>query len=84
MNNKIREGLGAQAIEYNGRYVSLDKSTQKIAVHLPDDQSVFMIQSSDLSHIFGCDLEKKSKKFIISGKGPHYPQYSMTLYEYIL
>ena len=58
MNNKIRKRLGAQAIEYNGRYVSLDKSTQKIAVHLLDYQSVFIIQSSDLSQIFGCDLEK--------------------------
>ena len=61
MNNKIRERLGAQAIEYNGRYVSLDESTQKIAVHLPDDQSVFIIQSSDLSHIFGRDFEKNLK-----------------------
>ena len=58
MNNKIRERLGAQAIENNGRYVSLDKSRQKIAVHSPDDQSVLIIQSSDLSQIFGSDLEK--------------------------
>ena len=29
MNNKIRESLGAQAFEYNGIYVSVDKITQK-------------------------------------------------------
>ena len=53
MNNKIAERLGAQAFEYNGIYVSVDKITQKIAVQLPENQSAFIIQSSDLSHIFG-------------------------------
>ena len=57
MNNKIRERLGAQALEYNGISVSEDKITQKVAFHLPEKQSVFIIQSSDLSHIFGCDLD---------------------------
>ena len=38
--------------------MSVDKITQKIAIHLPDYQSVFTIQSSNLSHIFGCDLEQ--------------------------
>ena len=76
MNNKIRERLGAPAFEYKGIYVSVDKITQKITIHLPDDQSVFIIQSSDLSHIFGCDLEQNQTGVIMSGKGPHYPQYS--------
>ena len=52
MNNKIRERLGAQAFEYNGIYVSVDKITQKVAVHLPENQSVFMIESADFSHFF--------------------------------
>ena len=43
MNNKIRENLGAQAFKYNGIYVSVDKITQKVAVHLPENQSVFII-----------------------------------------
>ena len=76
MNNKIRERLGAQVFEYNGIYVSLDKITQKVAVHLPESQSVFIIQSADLSHIFGCDLEQNQTRDIMEGKGPHYPQYS--------
>ena len=29
MNNEVRESLVAQAFEYNGIYVSVDKSTQK-------------------------------------------------------
>ena len=33
MNNKIRKRLGAQTIEHNGIYVSVDKITQKIAFH---------------------------------------------------
>ena len=47
MNNKIRERPGAQAFESSGIYVSVDKITQKVAVHLPENQSVFFIQSSD-------------------------------------
>ena len=39
MNNKIRERLGAQVFEYNGIYVSVDKITQNVAVHLPENQS---------------------------------------------
>ena len=74
MNNKIREHLGAQVFEYNGIYVSDDKITQKVAVHLPENQSVFIIQSVDLSHIFGCDLEQNQTGVIMKEKGPHYPQ----------
>ena len=59
MNNKIREHLGAQAFEYSRIYVSVDKITQKIDVPSPENQSVFFIQNSDLSHFFGCDLEQK-------------------------
>ena len=76
MNNKIRERLGAQVFEYNGIFVSVDKITQKVAVHLPETQSVFIIQSADLSHIFGCDLEQNQTGVIMKRKGPHYPQYS--------
>ena len=76
MNDKVRKRIGAQKYEYNGIYVSVDKITQKVAIHLPEDQSVFIIQSADLSHIFGCDLELNQTGVIMKGKGPHYPQYS--------
>ena len=77
MNNKTRERLGVQVFEYNGIYVSVDKITQKkFAVQLPERQSVFRIQSADLSHFFGCDLEQNQTGVIMKGKGPHYPQYS--------
>ena len=78
-NNKIRERLGAQVFKYNGIYVSVDKIKQKVAVHLPENQSVFIIQSADLSHIFGCDLEQNQTGVIMKEKGPHYPQYSYDL-----
>ena len=58
MNDKVRKRIGAQKYEYNGIYVSVDKITQKIAIHLPEDQLVFIIQSADLSHIFGGDTSK--------------------------
>ena len=74
MNNKTREHLGAQVFEYNGIYVSVDKITQKVAVHLPENQSVFINQSADFSHIFGCNLEQNQTGVIMKEKGPHYPQ----------
>ena len=68
MNNKIREPLGAQAFEYNGFYVSVDKMTRRVAVYFPENQSVFFIQSSDSSHIVGCDLEQNQTGVIIEKK----------------
>ena len=76
LNNKIRERLGAQAFEYNGICVSVDKITQKIAAHLRENESVFISQSSYLSHIFGCDLEQNQTGVIKKGKNPRYPQSS--------
>ena len=37
---------------------------------------MFIIQSADLSHIFGCDLEQNQTEVIMKGKCPHYPQSS--------
>ena len=68
MNSKIRERLGAQAFKYNGVHVSVDKFTQKIAVHLPEIQSVFIIQNSDFSHIFGYNLEQNQTGVIMKKK----------------
>ena len=36
---------------------------------------MFIIQSADLSNIFGCDLEQNQTGVIMKEKGPHYPQY---------
>ena len=52
------------------------KLQKKNAIHLPEDQSVFIVQSADLNHIFGRDLEQNQTLGIMKGKGPHYPQYS--------
>ena len=37
---------------------------------------MFIIQSADLSHIFGCDLEQNQTGVITKGEGPYYPQNS--------
>ena len=52
MIDKVRKGICAQKHENNGNYVSVDETTQKIAIHLPEDQSVLMIESADLSNFF--------------------------------
>ena len=75
MNNKTRGRLDAQSFQYNGIYVSVDKITPKI-VHLPEYQSVFIVQIADLSHVFGCDLEQNQTGVNMKGKGSQYPQYS--------
>ena len=68
MNDKVGKRIGAQKYEYNGIYVSVDKITQKIAITLPEDQSVFIIRSTDLSHNFGCDLEQNQTTNIMKKK----------------
>ena len=54
----------------------LDNITQKIAIHLPEHQSLFIIQIANLSHICGCDLEQNQTVVIMSGKRPHFSWYS--------
>ena len=76
MNSKIRERLGVQVFESNGIFVSVDKIAQKVAVQLPENQSVFTIPSADLSHIFGGNLEQNQTGVIMKAKVPPYPQYS--------
>ena len=63
MNKNIRERLVAQAFEYNGIFLSVDKITQKVAVHLPENQSVFIIQSSESSHILVV-IKSKTKQLL--------------------
>ena len=52
----------------------LIKLNKKIAVHLPENLSVFINQSSVLSQIFGCDLVQNQTGFIMKGICPDYPQ----------
>ena len=71
VNNKLRKGIGAQKYENNGTQVSIDKITQNISISLSEEHSVSIIQSSDLRHMFGCDLEKNSDKQIFQKYNRH-------------
>ena len=44
--------------------------------NLLEDQSMLMIQISNLSHNFGCDFEQNQTQVIRSGNGPQNPRYS--------
>ena len=44
------------------------KLQKKIAAHLPENQSVFRIQSSDFSHVFCCDLEQNQTEVKLKEK----------------
>ena len=74
MNGKVRKRTGAQKFYFNQIFISVDKITQQFAIHLSEDQSVFIIQSADLSHTFGCDLEHNQTWVIMKRKGPPYSQ----------
>ena len=37
---------------------------------------MFIIQSANLSHNFGCDLKQNQTGVRMKQKGPHYPQYT--------
>ena len=37
---------------------------------------MFIIESADLSQIFGFDLEQNETRVMMEGKSPYYPQYS--------
>ena len=37
---------------------------------------MFIIQSADLSRIYGCDIEQNQTGVVMKRKGPHYPQNS--------
>ena len=67
MNEKVQKPIGAQKIKYNENCVSVNKITQIIAIHLSEDQSVFMIQSAGLSHFFGGDLQQIQTGVIMRG-----------------
>ena len=64
---------------YNGIYVSVDKVTQKVAVRLPENQSVFILQSSYLSSILGNDLEQNQTGVIMKEKVHIIPSILTTL-----
>ena len=53
----------------------------KVAVHLPENQLVFIIQSSDWIHYFSCYLEQNQTGVIREEKGSHDPQYSYDIIE---
>ena len=55
---------------YNGIYVLVDKISQKIAILLPESQSVIPNQIADLSHVFRCDLRQNWTVVYMKGKGP--------------
>ena len=45
---------------------------------------MFIIQSSDFSHVFGCDLERNQTVIIRKGKGPQYSYDIIRLHSLII
>ena len=82
-NDKIRKSVGSQKFEYNGIHVSVDKMTEKKCHSFPEDQSVFITQSADLSNIFCCDSEQNQTGFIMKVKGQNYLSVLTTLCKYL-
>ena len=60
----------------------VNKITQRISLSLPNQNSLLVIFSADLCHIFGCEEAVYGMGVFMSGGGPHFPSFLMTLYEY--
>ena len=71
MNRKIqeREKYGKMPIKLH-----VNKITQRISLSLPNQNSLLVIFSADLCHIFGCEEAVYGMGVLMSGAGPHFPK----------
>ena len=52
-----------------------NKITQRISLSLPNENSLLVIFSADLCHVFGCEEAVYGMGVFMSGAGPHFPMF---------
>ena len=54
---------------------ALTKITQRISLSLPNQNSLLVIFSADLCHVFGCEEAVYGMGVFMSGGSPHFPKF---------
>ena len=72
MNKKILE---REKYEKKPIRLNVNKITQRISLSLRNENSLLVIFSADLCHVFGCEEFVYGMDFFMSGAGPHFPKF---------
>ena len=72
MNRKIQE---REKYEKTSIKLHVNKITQRISLSLPNQNSLLVIFSADLCHVFGCEEAVYGMVVFMSGAGPHFPKF---------
>ena len=72
MNRKIQE---QEKYEKTPIKLQVNKITQQIFLNLPIQNSLIVIFSADLCHVFGCEEAVYGMGVFMSGAGPHFPKF---------
>ena len=71
-NRKIQE---REEYEKTSIKLHVTKITQRISLSLPNQNSLIVIFSADLCHVFGCEEAAYDLGVFMSGAGPHFPKF---------
>ena len=74
MNRKIQE---RELYENTAIKLNVNKNTQRTSLSLPHENSLLVIFSADLCHVFRCEEEEAvyGMGVFMSGVGPHFPKF---------
>ena len=72
MNRKIQE---REKYEKTPIKLHVNTITQRISLSLPNQNSLLVIFSADLCHVFGCEEAVYGMGVFMSGGGPHFPKF---------
>ena len=72
MNKKVQE---REKYEKTPIRLHVNKITQRISLSLPNENSLLVIFSTDLCHVFGCEEAVYGMGVFMSGAGPHFPKF---------
>ena len=72
MNKKIQD---REKYEKTPIKLKVKRITQRLSLSLPNENSLPVILSTDLCHLFGCEEAVCGMGVFMSGAGPHFPKY---------
>ena len=81
MNKQIQE---REKYEKTPIKLKVNRITQRISLSLPNENSLLVIFSTDLCHVFGCEEAVYGMGVFMSGAGHIFLNFPMILFEFIL